>query len=222
MMTEKIKAWSFSRYNVFAQCPGKAKLLYIEKMKEPSSAALENGTAKHAEMENFLKGRQPLPDWVHAKVVDFCVKLAAEKPAAELEVAFNREWKPVDWFSKDAWARIKIDALSKQGDTVRIIDWKTGKVRDGEYDEQLELYALTALLMFPTVNLVSSALVFVDHGVVIQGEQFTREDLSTLLKRWEDRVTPMLEGTEFPYTPNSYCKWCHFRRSNGTQTCDAA
>ncbi len=221
-MSEKITAWSFSRYNTYSQCPGKAKLLYIEKLKEPSSPALENGTIKHAELENYLRGRQPLPEWVHKNLLEFCVNLAAAKPAVELEVAFNREWKPVDWFSKDAWARIKIDVLDKAGSHVNIIDWKTGKVRDGEYDEQLELYALTALLMFPTVETVSSALAFVDQGVILNGEQFTRADLNMLLKRWEDRVNIMLTDTEFKYTPNKYCKWCHFRRANGTNTCDMA
>ena len=41
-MTEKITAWSFSRYNLYQQCPGKAKLMYIDKLKEPTSDAMLN------------------------------------------------------------------------------------------------------------------------------------------------------------------------------------
>ena len=221
-MTEKITAWSFSRYNLYQQCPGKAKLMYIDKLKEPTSDAMLNGTKKHKELEDWLKGHAPLPSWMHPSLMEFCTRLLALKPAAELEVAFNKNWQPVDWFAKDAWARIKIDALARTGTHVEILDWKTGKVREGTYDEQLELYALTAMLMFPTAETFNTTLVFVDHGKTIQGDQFVKADKDMLLKRWMDRVDIMLNDTEFRYTPNQYCRNCWFRRANGTNTCDAA
>lgn len=536
-MSEKITAWSFSRYNLYQQCPGKAKLMYIDKLKEPTSDAMLNGTKKHKELEDWLKGYAPLPSWMHPNLMEFCTRLLTLKPAAELEVAFNKNWQPVDWFAKDAWARIKIDALSRTGTHVEILDWKglaldtllptpggfktmadieigdsvfdmygkpclvthksqvkqlpmyelqfkdgakvtcdeehlwqmyegrvldtlslktgmaiplqkpvelpeadlpihpyvlgywlgngrkrdgslcapnteildyisalgyemgkniggkrekdievrtvhglrgdlsslglldnkhipeiylqgsvaqrlsllqglmdsdghannyreeavfsntnrrllaefrvllsslgirfrsntgmakgfgltikatqiafkmpvgmrafaagpkaareltwtkfsqdfrtlkaitplgvglsqcigvdsptktylctnrflvthnTGKVREGTYDEQLELYALTAMLMFPTAETFNTTLVFVDHGKTIQGDQFVKADKDMLLKRWMDRVDIMLNDTTFRYTPNQYCRNCWFRRANGTNTCDAA
>lgn len=221
-MTEKIAAWSFSRYNLYQQCPGKAKIMYIDKLKEPTSDAMANGSKKHAELEGWLKGHNPLPDWMHPSLLDFCMRLELLKPAAELEVAFNRAWQPVDWFAKNAWARIKIDVLARTGTHVEIIDWKTGKVREGTYDDQLELYALTAMLMFPNAETFNTTLAFVDHGRTIQGDQFVKADKDMLLKRWEDRVSIMLNDTEFRFTPNQYCRNCHFRRANGTKTCDAA
>lgn len=123
-MTPQITSWSYSRFNTYSQCPGKAKLLLIDKFKEPESPALINGQKRHVEMEYFLKGYAPLPEWVHKNSVEYCNALKADKAVAELQVAFDKDWKPVEWFSKAAWARIKIDALVRHPKSARVIDWK--------------------------------------------------------------------------------------------------
>lgn len=215
-----ITSWSYSRFGTYEQCPFKAKLLYIEKLKEPSSQALEKGTAVHAELERFLKlADERLPQSA-LKLEEHAVAIKARKPYVELEVCFNKDWQPVDWFAKDAWVRIKIDFLIKEDNYCLIGDWKTGRVRDS-YEPQLELYALTGLLMFPNVDTIDTALYFVDAGMVIEGQQYKREDLELLKARWTDRVSKMLTDTEFAPTPNQYCKWCSFRKSAGG-ICQAA
>lgn len=214
-MAEKITAWSASRYSTYKQCPGKARILYILKLKEPSSPALDNGLRKHTDMEHYLKGYTDLPSHVNDRIHDFCKTLREAKPHAELQVAFNNAWKTVEWFSKAAWARIKIDYLQFDGKRVRIGDWKTGKIRDGEYDEQLELYALTGLLMFPAAEEVYTELVFIEQGVVLPPVTYTRDDLPRLMALWNDRTGIMLNDEVFEYTPNQYCGYCHFRIENG-------
>lgn len=214
MSEQKITAWSYSRYSAYSQCPLKVKLTAIDKLREPSSPALENGTKVHAELEAYLK----TPDaTVPQSAIKLCAdveELKARKAYAELEVCFDDQWQPVDWFAKNAFARIKIDALVKEDDYAWVCDFKTGRVSDG-YDPQLELYALTALLMFPTVNTVDTSLLFLDAGKRLDGQQYTRDDLEMLKAKWLDRVEPMLTDTEFLPTPNQYCKWCAFRKSNG-------
>jgi hypothetical protein len=188
--------------------------MYIDKFKEPGSPALDKGVAVHSEIERYLKLKdEPLPQSAIKLCADY-EELKTKKPYVELEVAFNEKWEPVDWFAKDAWARIKIDALIKEGDYCLVIDHKTGRVRDS-YEPQLELYALTGILMFPTVNTVDTALYFVDAGRKYEGQRYTRDDLELLKTRWTERVRPMLTDTTFPATPNQYCKSCVFRKSNG-------
>lgn len=220
MTVQKITAWSYSRYSAYEQCPFKVKLTAIDKLKEPSSPALENGTAVHAELERYLKvSDAPVPQCAIKLCADV-EELKARKAYAELEVCFNDKWEPVDWFAKDAWCRIKVDALVKEDNYAWVVDFKTGKVRD-TYEPQLELYALAALLMFPTIDTVDVSLLFVDAGKRLDGCQFTRKDLDMLKAKWTDRVTPMLEDEEFRPTPNQYCRFCHFRRTN-TGICQAA
>lgn len=216
MIQQQITSWSYSRFNTWKQCPGKAKLLYIEKLKEPSSPALDNGQKKHTELEYYLKGYSPLPKWVHENSVSYAEGLKARKAVPELQVAFNDKWQPVEWFAKNAWARIKIDVIdNSEQDTCAIKDWKTGKIREGEYDDQLELYGLTGLLMFPNKLKATAELAFPELGVVLPNSTYHREQQATLLNLWESRVAPMLDDVTFEYTPNTYCKYCHFRKANG-------
>lgn len=214
MSEQKITAWSYSRYSAYSQCPLKVRLTSIDKLREPSSAALENGTKVHAELEAYLKTPDAAVPQSAIKLYADVEELKARKAYAELEVCFDDQWQPVDWFAKNAFARIKIDAMVKEDDYAWVCDFKTGRVSDG-YDPQLELYALTALLMFPTVNTVDTSLLFLDAGKRLDGQQYTRTDLEMLKAKWLDRVAPMLNDTEFLPTPNQYCKWCHFRKSNG-------
>lgn len=220
MSQQVITSWSYSRYSTYEQCPFKAKLLYIDKFKEPGSPALENGVQVHSDIERYLKVKDERVPQSAFKLMAHYEELKAQKPYVELEVCFNNKWEPVDWFAKDAWVRIKIDALIKEDKAVKIIDHKTGKVRDS-YEPQLELYALTGLLMFPDIETVDTALYFVDAGKIIDGQQYTRADLEMLKARWTDRVSTMLTDTEFRPTPNQYCKYCHFRRTNAG-ICQAA
>lgn len=220
MSEQKITAWSYSRYGLYETCPFKAKLLYIDKFKEESSPAMAKGIEVHSQIERYLKLKdEPLPQ-SGIKLCADLEELKTKRPFSELEVAFSKTWLPVDWFAKDAWVRIKIDALVKDGDYCHVIDFKTGRVRDS-YEPQLELYALTGLLMFPSVNTVDTELWFVDAGRKVEGQRYTRDDLEMLKARWTDRVTPMLEDVEFRPTPNQYCKNCHFRKGNAG-ICEAA
>jgi len=220
MTEQKITAWSYSRYSTYQQCPFKLRLTALDKFKEPSNPALEKGIAVHAELERYLKlPNEPLPQ-SGIKLCADLEELKARKPYSELEVAFNKDWLPVDWFAKDAWARIKIDALVKDGDYAYVVDFKTGRMNDG-YEPQLELYSLTAMIMFPNVNTVDTSLYFVDAGRKLDGQQYVRADLDMLKAKWTDRVSMMLADTEFRATPNQWCKWCHFRKSNAG-ICEAA
>lgn len=222
-MTDKIAAWSYSRYNTYKQCPGKAKILYVDKLKEPGSEAMERGKQMHTDMEHFLKGYLEMPPFVKKRLKPYYEDLKSKKPATELQVAFNSNWEPVEWFGSDAWARIMIDALvyDKEAEEVTIIDHKTGKIRDGEYEEQLELYALTAFLMFPKAKTAKTELAFIDQDLVLPASTYAAEDKDMLLARWVDRTNVMLNDTTFEYTPNQYCNWCHFRKNNGG-VCTAA
>ena len=213
-MTERLTQWSYSRYGLWKQCPFKAKLQYIEKLKEPSSPALENGIKVHSELESYLKGDLAEVPLCSHKLKGYMTSLKEAKPHSELEVAFNTNWQPVEWFSKDAWVRIKIDALVKTEKAVKVIDFKTGKIRD-TYGDQLELYALTGLLMFPSAEQAETELAFVDHGKVVEGTIWARDSLEELRALWMDRVSPMLEDTHFEATPNAYCFNCSFSKKKG-------
>jgi CRISPR/Cas system-associated exonuclease Cas4 (RecB family) len=102
-----------------------------------------------------------------------------------------------------------------------VTDWKTGKFREDQnedYLEQLELYALSALILYPHIQKVKPRLVYLDIGIIHPTADvelvFTRADLPKLKKLWVKRTKAMLSDKLFAPRPNDKCKWCFFRSSN--------
>lgn len=138
--------------------------------------------------------------------------------------AFTNTWSETAWNDwAKCWLRIKIDcAHHEDEETLRVRDWKTGKFRENqneEYMEQLELYALTALLLHSHIKQVQVELVYLDEGLVYPPVDkpliFSEKDIPALKKAWEKRVAPMLKDKRFAPRPNDKCRWCHFSKAKG-------
>jgi len=228
-MADQITAWSFSRWQTYCDCPKKAYFKVIKKLPEPSSPALERGTVLHKSCEDFLRG---VKKTVPTDVKLIAPQLKALKKAGalpEAEFAFDVNWNPVSWFAKDAWCRVKADALTPpvlddKEPVVSVDDFKSGGKLNtagavevkGEYPLQLELYSLTGLLTYKAAARASSSLIFIDHGQVVPiGDELTQKDVKALKKAWETRVKKMMNDTLFKPTPGNACRFCHFRKSNG-------
>ena len=229
---KKITSWSFSRLSDYTQCPLKARLKHIERIKEPPNAAMERGASIHTQIEHFITALVPSrlsPDSPLRPLLPELKRLRKrflEKPETiivEDTWAFRSDWTKTTY---DDWngcaVRIKLDCAHFKDDTTLIVtDWKTGKYRpenQAEYLEQLDLYALAAFLWFPEVETVIPRLAYVDHGIIWPPEDkpivYTRDQLPALRKKWEKRVQPMLNDTTFAARPNNFCRWCHFRAEN--------
>lgn len=210
-----VTAWSFSRLTSYELCPSKFKFSVIEKLPEPGSPAMDRGQAIHKEGEEYLKGvRTEMPvsyELLHQEM-EHAKQAGAE---SELEVTFTKDWGLTGWFEPDAWLRIKIDMLLREPGVIRLVDFKTGKNRGG-YEDQLELYALAALLMHPAVEHVTGELWFVDSGEIISTAHgaYTQADVEELKAKWAKRVKPLFADTVFAPRPNNLCRWCHYRKEN--------
>jgi hypothetical protein len=224
---QQITAWSFSRYNCYEQCPLKAKLQFIDKIKTPSSPAMENGLKTHNLAEDYIKGKIPeLPKELELfeEEFNFLKKMFAEKGriAVEEQWAFDEHWIKCDWFdSRRCAVRIKLDCAYIEDNVLFIDDWKTGKFKAqnaAEYKRQLDLYALGGLLTFPDVTSVVPRLAYLDDGVFYpDGDNvvtYTHDDLPRLKQEWAGRTAPMLADVEFLPKQNRFCGWCHFRKDN--------
>jgi hypothetical protein len=214
----QIIAWSYSRLTAYEECPQKTKFRVIDKLPEPDeskSPALVNGIAVHTAIEQYLKGESE--DVSKFKLLaDEFKELRALGTQAELEVTFNKDWELTGWFDKDAWLRIKIDGFISKDGVARLMDWKTGKNRGG-YEQQLELYALAAMLIDEQCETATGELFFVDSGEIIATKRgaYTRADIPELKKIWIKRTLPMLSDTMFAPRPGNHCRWCNFSKAKG-------
>ena len=226
---QPLTAWSFSRYTAYKECPAKLKYSAIDKISEPSNTAMQRGNAIHQMAENYIKGTLKVLPPELKLFKDELAKLKKMFKAdpgsmiVEQQWAFSKAWGDSSWFDMaTCWARIKMDCGHHEDDTTLIVtDWKTGKFREHEviiYTEQLELYALSAMLLHPHIETVRPRLVYLDQDLVWDGPPnkplvFTRTDIPALKKAWEKRVKPMLADTIFAPRPNSKCKWCFYGQS---------
>lgn len=235
----QITAWSFSRYSDYQQCPLKAKLKHIDKIREPANEAMERGAKVHDLAEGYIKGTvSRLPPELKQFKETFQrlrkqYKKAINGMVVEETWAFTKDWDETTWNDwVGCWVRIKLDCAEHEDETTLIInDWKTGKYRPEQneaYVEQLELYALAALLLHEHVEVVKPRLVYLDHGVVYPDDEgvileFTRKDIPKLKKLWAKRVKPMLNDKIFAPRPNNLCQWCWFgqtkKREGGPALC---
>lgn len=210
----QITSWSYSRYATYEECPAKAKYKFIDKLPEPPAPAMERGNVIHKLAEEYTKGNiKKLPKELKLFEENF-KELKASKPLVEETWAFTKEWKQTLWNDwKNCVVRIKVDAACKDGDTLYIIDHKTGKMRDG-YSTQLSLYALGGALVFPEVKHINTQLWFLDSGDQLE-EAYSAAAAPKLLKDWEKRTKPMLNDTRFAPKPSHSCRWCPYSKSKG-------
>lgn len=230
-MPKQFTSWSFSRYTDYKTCPLKARLKHLDKIVEPPNEAMKRGSMIHEIAANHLlkKPKRLAPELKKFKDLFVLLrKLHKDDPSLfsiEDSWAFRKDWSRTKW---DDWngcaVRIKLDlAYPEPGDgsTQIVIDWKTGKYRPEQqeaYQEQMELYALAALLMYPGKVIVPK-LAYLDHGIMHPDEDnevaYDESSIDRLKALWATRTQAMLSDTIFAPRANSLCKWCHYRKDNG-------
>lgn len=227
---ERIKAWSYSTYTQYLQCPLSVGLAQTAKklkiyLPEPANPAMERGNQVHKEAEAYVKALSA-PKAVPAslKVIqDRMVGFRKLGARAELDLAFNALWERCAWMASDVWLRIKVDVLhhTVTPPAVGIVDYKTGKLKP-EHAQQRSLYGLGGLQLVQLGELADGnkkTVVTAEHLYLDTTqhatETFTMTQLPKLKKEWLARTADMLVDTTFQPQPGYHCRWCKFRRSAG-------
>lgn len=216
-----LSAWSFSRYTTWQQCPFKLYLTAIERLKEPKNAAMERGIQIHKLAERFIQGS--LGEVLPAELSEYEElfwelrdEFDAENVDVEQQEAVTEEWDATGYFDQDVWLRVKKDVrVVIQDGVVNIIDWKTGKKRDG-YEDQLELYAVSEPAFVDGLKRIDVSLCYLDIGPDVQVDaRFSVREAELLKKKWTIEGNKVTRERRWGATPNGLCSWCHFRRDNG-------
>ncbi len=207
-------AVSYSRWQVYDQCPARFKYAYLDRLPEEKGPALERGSLIHSEAESYLKRElRELPSSLDKFTQDF-KRLRKVRAQSEIQVAVSRDWTPTEWFGEDVWLRAVFDAVVLKKKLAWIIDFKTGKQRPVAHARQLELYGAMGFALYP-VEEIATELWYLDTGVV-EVCDFKREDAKRLQKLWVERLAPMAEDETFAPSPSPLCRWCSFsKRKDG-------
>lgn len=214
-------AWSYSRLNMYEECPQKTKFKHLDKLPEPAAGkAMQRGSKIHEECETWLRSKETaIPESMKLFAREFRTLRKITNLQIEQQWAFTNEWKPADWFDTtgNTWVRIVVDAagIVNKGKklTYRIIDFKTGKVRD-KNDEQLELYGIAGFHL-QGVDAVQGELWYLDSGDIVE-LKYSLDEMAGIEKKWRSRANILTRDRLFAPTPShSNCQWCAFKKAKG-------
>lgn len=232
-MIKKPIAWSFSRLETFRQCPYKYYRIHmckgtadeVDPYNGPKPEAMLYGDRLHKAMENAIMYGAEIPpefqgdmrDKMQAKINEVRSYLGGDaRIVCEDQSAITVGLKSTGWFSKDAWARAVADvfirmwgnkrAIGEAG--IRLIDWKSGKVKDGT--SQAAAMALVYFMKYPEVCKIRVDIEYLKFNET-QTIEFKREALPSIL-------APILETTkaikqcdesgDWEPKESGLCGWC--------------
>lgn len=208
-------AMSYSRLNVFEQCPARFDYQYVSKrVKDQPNEASAYGDRVHKTLEARGKGELIATDaetvdttkrW--GGLVDKVINAPGEK-LFEHQMAVNDALEPVDWFAEDVRIRAIADVLVTHEDSAYVIDWKTGKVKNDP--TQLQLFALMVFWHFPRINTVNTSFVWLKFKDVTKAKyerRYARAMWDAMSPRFAKVQSTVALGV-FPTKPGPLCPWC--------------
>jgi hypothetical protein len=221
-----VKSWSYSRLDDYEKCPAYFRYKHIVKMPVPPAPAMERGNQMHSTLEHHVQApaKYKIPKVLAGSMgKDMLGKLKDYRKRGatpERQLGFDRGWKVVPWNDWDnCWFRAKIDLSVRDESSLVTVDYKSGQMNHAKHRDQLELFALSALLAEPDAEYESSIghAWYLDHGIIGPAVVVLNKDRAVpkLIKAWEKRSAPMFADRAFKETPGQQCNWCPFSGRRG-------
>lgn len=205
----KRPAWSYSRLEAFANCPKRfLEIQVLKNVKEGETQEQKYGKDLHKAMELRIGENKPIP-----KRFEFMEPIAAKFAAlpgeklCEWQIAVDENFKLVDWFAHNVWARCIIDLAVLNDHRALIVDWKTGKKISDDFTQQR---AAAALLMAvrPEIQEVEMIYYWTAHRKPTHAS-LAREDMKHVWGALVRKIRPYMEAhatKTFNPRPSGLCK----------------
>ncbi len=205
--------WSYSSLDLFNQCPHKYYRLKVKKdIKEPLSDHLVYGLDVHKAAEDFIGKGTPIPE-KYKFIEPSLLKLKAYEgeKLCEYRMGLTKNLEPCKFFDKSVWWRGVADLIILNGDSAKIVDYKTGKSSKHADTKQLEILSLAVFKHFPQVKRVKGGLLFVVANDFVKGD-FDAGQTDVYWQRWLTNTAQLEKAFEVNVwnpRPNFTCKkWC--------------
>jgi putative RecB family exonuclease len=235
----KFSPYSYSKIDSFKHCPHKFKLSYIDKIKVfTTNEALEKGSRVHQIIELWVPNQKELPAFNYVllseekqqEAENIALKFIQSEmgqsyllhPGAighEIHMGLDTKLSPSNYHNPNTMLRGKIDFLIKDGRTLIVVDWKTGKVKSQEYqtNDQVMLYSIWAFNMFSDIDTVIADYVYVEHNE-INTFRFERQYYKNYTRSYANHIKAIETETVFPKSVGRLCDWCDYKKQG---ICDA-
>lgn len=215
-----MRPWSYSRLSTWEECPRQYQYYYKERLDgfRPPSIAAGRGTELHSQGEAYLKGDLKIYPPEFQKVSAHAMYLKKMAAEAEIKLAVNEKWEPVDYESPEVYLRCIIDIkFHERGDdkhVVHIQDWKTGQIYDSHKD-QLDTYVAIAASHFPDATEYRSRAVYIDLGTLSTPKVVPPDRVKPIRLMLDGRIKNAESDTIYPTRSGTHCRWCTYSRKFG-------
>jgi len=209
---------SYSRDNLYNQCPRAFECRYTKKLLEAVSEALERGTAVHEAIAAYT--RHCLDKGLKTDVQFLLDYQGTDEVREILETyADTHILEPGNYVIEEMWNIALgghtwwgvIDQLKDEGECLIITDLKTDHVirsqAEIDKDFQLRCYAWMAAQKYPDAKVFICRIDFVRYGV-IREVTYLLEDIPAIEKDILAGIERIEADQEYKPTPGSYCGWC--------------
>jgi CRISPR/Cas system-associated exonuclease Cas4 (RecB family) len=217
-----IIAWSFSAQEMYLNCPRKYWAVKVAKKVSDDNKWNLRGDDEHKSFDRYLKRERgyTLPESLLAFTPMLDRVLAAPGTMfSEYSMTLDQRFIPCKWNDWDkAWVRGAADVLIVNGARAKMLDWKTGKVKDDP--KQMRLVSLLVFQHFPEVQQVDTGYVYIHHGKTVPNQpgrmsdySFTRDRVGELWQEFLPAVKQMEQSKlkdEWPPKPNPLCAYCPY------------
>jgi hypothetical protein len=205
--------WSYSSVSTYESCPAKWKYGYIDNLPSPPSAAMARGSRLHSDCENYVKGDLMVVPFELKKVALRLEDYKQKGGKAEAIWLLDKTWKPN---ADNPWIKGIVDLHYFTPGVIQIVDYKSGREYP-EHREQLELYAIMGLCMFPELKRAEYTALYLDGGYTSNDGAVLRGDmLDSKMNNWNTRAIRIFEDNKYEPTPSvQSCKWCDYNRKKG-------
>jgi hypothetical protein len=189
--------WSYSSLGLFQQCPRKYYHLRVVKdIKEPETTAILYGKEVHLALEEYIRDGKPVPVQFKefTEIADMLKAMPGDK-LCEYKMGLTKDIQACGFFDENVWFRGVADLLIINGDTARVIDYKTGKSSEFADKKQLELMALAVFKHFPKVRTVKAGLIFLVANDFVKAD-FEKKDAPITWLKWIQETDRLEEAHE--------------------------
>lgn len=154
------------------------------------------------------------------RIDEFKIRNKVAKILPEKKLAVTKDWKPTQFFAKDAFFRGVIDlAIIMQNKDVLLIDHKRGPDPQWglrNYEFQLDSYFPLFHYGMQPIAGGQSGVHFINHGEILLREYTDLERIQEKIPKeiafyTEAAVDAVIEAGKFEYKRGTMCKYCDYK-----------
>jgi hypothetical protein len=163
--------------------------------------------------EEFVNGTINDVPYEVSKIASILHQLKQLQAKSEAVWLLNDKWEPVE-NQDDAWIKAIIDVHYVKDGVLHLADYKSGQMYP-EHLDQLELYGLIGLKMYPEVKRVETSAIYMDMNFEGNQGSILPTMAQKMITPWDKDARTMMADEVFTPKPSPFqCLRCPYSRKN--------